>query len=192
MVESLDRNFGLLIAFGLPGFLLLAGLPPNLTSMLSNFTASNGQPSFGGFLYLLPACLGCGLVLSAVRWILVDSLLHLSGVNRPSLDFRAIEANSEAYNLIVEHNYRYYQFYSNSLVAVLLLVAIRLRQQTDACPSFEESIWTAMFCIVLVAASRDCLKRFYHRARLILGELPNPPTSSSKVNKAFRHRKSKN
>ena len=175
-MDSLVKNFGLIIAFGLPGFLVLIGLPPQATSPLANLLNQPGQPSLGGFLYLLPASIGCGLILSAIRWILIDTLLHWSGVRKPNLNFHSIPSKLEAFNLFVEHNYRFYQFYSNCLIAILVLLAVHWR--INSRPSAEVLGLLGLLCVVLVAASRDCLARFYLRARITLGELHETQTST--------------
>jgi hypothetical protein len=167
-VDSLVKNFGPIIAFGLPGFLVLIGLPPQVTSSMANLLNQPGQPSLEGFLYLLPASIGCGLIISAIRWVLIDTFLHWTGVRKPKLNFHSIPSKLEAFNLFFEHNYRFYQFYSNSLIAILILLAAHWR--IDGRPSSECLGLIGLLCVVLVAASRDCLSRFYMRARVTLGE----------------------
>jgi hypothetical protein len=171
-MDSLVKNFGLVIAFGLPGFLVLVGLPSQVTNTMANLLKQPGQPSLEGFLYLLPTSIGCGLILSAIRWMLIDTLLHWTGVRKPNLNFHSIPSRLEAFNLFVEHNYRFYQFYSNSLVAILILLAVHWR--IDGRPSTECLCLLGSLCVVLSAASRDCLSRFYLRARITLGELNQP------------------
>ena len=183
-MDSLVKNFGLIIAFGLPGFLVLVGLPPQVTSSMASLLKQPGQPSLEGFLFLLPASIGCGLILSAIRWMLVDSLLHWTGVQKPNLNYHSIPSKLEAFNLFVEHNYRFYQFYSNCLVAILLLLAVHWR--IDGRPSTECLILLGSLCMVLAAASRDCLSRFYLRARITLGELHHPQQVIGKGNSKQR------
>ncbi len=185
-LDQLDKNFGLLIAFGLPGFLVFTGLPTQLMTPLVSFMVQNDQPSIGGFLFSLPASIGCGIILSAIRWMLVDSAIHWTGVRKPNLNFRSMDTKLQAFSLLVEHNYRFYQFYSNSLVAIFVLVGIHFRM--DGCPSRETLFWLGLLCIVLAAASRDCLARFYQRASLVLGELNEPVTTNAAKNNAKRKR----
>ncbi len=118
MLESLDRNFGLLIAFVLPGFLFLVGLveladqfsidlPPQLV----------GSQQLGDFLYFLLASTAAGVGLSGLRWVIVDRLLHATGLEPPALNFQKLEAKHASFMLVVENNYRFYLFYANCLVA---------------------------------------------------------------------------
>lgn len=153
---------------------------------LVSFMVQNDQPSIGGFLFSLPVSIGCGIILSAIRWMLVDSAIHLTGVRKPNLNFRSMDIKLQAFSLLVEHNYRFYQFYANSLVAILVLVGIRLRM--DGCPTHETLFWLGLLCTVLAAASRDCLARFYQRASLVLGELNEPVTTNAAKKNAKRKR----
>ena len=169
-MDSVDKNFGLLIAFGLPGFLLMAGLPEPLSTSIASVLALECEHSVGSFLYLVPLSIGFGIGLSAIRWILVDSILHLTGLKKPMLNFAELDSKLSSYNLLVEHNYRFYQFYANTLVAILIMAGVRLR--TNQLPSTEALFWTGSLSLVLAIASRDCLQRFYERCRILLGEVP--------------------
>lgn len=165
-MDSIDKNFGILIAFGLPGFLFLAGLPLEARPFTDQLCSPSSPPTLGGFLYALPVSLGCGIMLSGIRWITVDWLMHLSGLEQPRLNFAKLAPQLPAYTVLVEHHYRYYQFYSNTLVAVigLLLAHIRLRE----IPSLELLVWIVTLCIILFFAARDCLRRYYSRLTQIL------------------------
>lgn len=153
---------------------------------LASFMVQNDRPSIGSFLYTLPASIGCGIILSAIRWMLVDSAIHWTGVRKPNLNFRSMDTKLQAFSLLVEHNYRFYQFYSNSLVAILLLIGMRFR--TDGRPTLETLFWLGLLCVVLAAASRDCLARYYQRARLVLGELNEPADTYVSKNYAKKKR----
>ena len=175
-MEAVDKNFGLLIAFGLPGFMLLAGLPDTFSTSIASVLAFETEHSVGSFLYIISLSMGFGMGLSAIRWLLIDTILHATGLRRPSLNFAQLDAKLSSYGLLVEHNYRFYQFYSNVLVAILIMMGLRLR--THQLPSPEALMWIGILVLVLAAASRDCLKRFYDRSQLLLGELPTGPAAN--------------
>ena len=65
MTDVSGRNFGLLIAYVLPGFVSLCGmaeLSPNMKSWLVTGSMTNGvAPTVGGFLYLTLASVAAGL-----------------------------------------------------------------------------------------------------------------------------------
>ena len=168
MPESLDRSFGLTIAFVLPGFLCLSGLShysPTIQSWLSS--QPSRDPSVGGFLYVILGSLALGLTISAVRWAVIDTLHHATGLIRPDFNFRNLTEHLPAFQLAVEHNYRYFQFYANMAVAVFIFAV---------CDQYARGLWPWYlwlgFCGlegILLAASRDCLGRFYSRVALVLG-----------------------
>ncbi len=106
MTESLDRHFGLIIAFLLPGFTALCGLSVFSSTLASWLTAEpTRNPSLGGLLYVLLGSLAAGLVVSVIRWAVIDSWHHATGISRPQLDFSRLTENLPAYLLAVEHNF---------------------------------------------------------------------------------------
>jgi len=118
------RNFGLVIAYVIPGFIVLWGLShvsePVRAWMVGAGTAG---PSVGGALYVALASLGCGMTASLFRWLLVDTLHHRTGVTRPVLDETKLPERLAAFDYLVENHYRYYQFYGNSAVALSATLA---------------------------------------------------------------------
>jgi hypothetical protein len=60
MKEVTDKNFGVIIAFWLPGVILLLGLTysyPELSAWLTKASGSEAA-TIGGFLYVTLACIG--------------------------------------------------------------------------------------------------------------------------------------
>src|SRR5262245_51021936 len=111
MTDSLHRSFGLIIAFLLPGFLFVLGiaaLSPTVAIWLSH--EPSPEPTFGGFFYVFLCSLTAGLIASAMRWLIIDALMQRLGVKAPRLNFSRLQANLQAYELAVDHNYRHYQF----------------------------------------------------------------------------------
>jgi hypothetical protein len=83
-----SENFGLLIAYVLPGFVLLWSLAPVLDHHRGWLGQANGdQPTVGGFLYVTLASVGLGQFVSTLRWLLMDSLHHATGIRQPHFDF---------------------------------------------------------------------------------------------------------
>src|SRR5688572_7097844 len=120
MDEFSHRNFGLTIAYILPGFVALWGasyFSDTLAGWLA--TASPTAPSIGSFLYGLLGSLTAGLVVSAIRWAAIDTVHSWTGVRRPDLDYSMLQTNLQAFDNAVEYHYRYYQFYANMAVALL-------------------------------------------------------------------------
>lgn len=112
MRDVTGQNFGLLIAYVLPGLTALWGV--------SFFSATvrgwlNGpgseQPTVGGFLYVTIASIAAGLTVSTVRWMTVDQLHEATGLRRPPFDYTRLQANLEGFDLLVRHHYDYYKFH---------------------------------------------------------------------------------
>jgi hypothetical protein len=168
VLEPLARNFGLLIAYIIPGFIALLGL--SLVSepiRLWLLGAGASGPSIGGVVYLMLACVAAGMTASAVRWALVDAIHHRCGLVRPVWDDARLMERLDAYLTLIEIHYRYYQFYSNSLVALLFSFGIKCRRDGIACGWLEGGV--LFVSVVFYAASRDALSRYYHRSALLLG-----------------------
>jgi hypothetical protein len=129
--------------------------------------APTSEPTVGAFLYVAIGSLGAGMVVAAFRWAFVDTLMHVSGLRRPQLDFAQLQANLEAFQLAVEHNYRYYQFYAGTVLAALFYAAAEQWNGTRW-PLCKVAAGAA-FAAVLLLAARDSLKRYYERTQQILG-----------------------
>lgn len=173
--DIIDRNFGVVIAFWLPGFLLLWGLTysfPGLGALLPNSIGAEA-PTIGGFLYVTLASLAVGLVISAVRWMVIDWLLHhVFGPRESILDFGKLR-NTEAYAVFqgaVENHYRYYQYYSNTLISVLAALITYLFIKGPCTISWPIWVGLAVTCLALFLASRDCLNKYYKRIEQISKE----------------------
>jgi hypothetical protein len=110
-----------------------------------------------------------GMIISAVRWAFVDTLLARLGVRPPHWDFRRFAERILAYEFLIAHHYRYYQFYANMLVT--LAFAYGCRFLTIASWTRQES-WLAVGLVVteaiLLAGSRDSLQKYYARSGALL------------------------
>jgi len=182
VMDNIHRNFGLVIAFLLPGLVALWGISsfsPTLTNWLA--ATPGREPTVGSFLYVALASLAIGLIVSAVRWSVVDTLHHATGIKYPDFDFSRLQANLDAFVLSVEWYYRYYQFYANMFVAVLCVAACRLTSGENA--SFGNWAGVVLLDSILFAASRDSLARYYSRVSPLLGTKketsPAKPQSTS-------------
>ncbi len=78
------------------------------------------DPTVGSFLYVALDSLGAGLICSAFRWALVDTLHQRTGLPATELDYSKLRTNIDAFQMAVELNYRYYQFHASMALAVLL------------------------------------------------------------------------
>lgn len=170
------RNFGLVIAYVIPGFIALWGLSwcSEAVRVWLQGTGTAG-PSFGGALFVIVASIGCGLVLNAVRWATVDQVHHLTGLPHPHWDDSGLQKNLEAFDYLVENHFRYYQFYGASLVAcVVAYAAWRVGGGVDTTGGAEFGV--SLLVGVFLVSSRDALRKYYSGTSLLLGTLPEEPS----------------
>jgi hypothetical protein len=172
-----------MVAFVIPGFVALWGASQvSMPIRVWMFGADLAGPNVGSVLYVTLASLGAGMAAGAVRWALIDTLHHLTGVQRPKLDFRKLEERLAAFYAVVDNHYRFYQFYANTLVASAFAYFVyrfgpqgpgRLGAWPDA----------AFLLVVLVfgAASRDALRRYYVRAEELLGSVERVVTHDKRI-----------
>lgn len=168
MSEISMSNFGLVVAYLLPGFTMLWGLndiEPTLQPWL--VCQSESGPTVGGFMFVTMASIGLGVILSTVRWLLIDSLHHHSGLPKPHWDFAVLPGRLREFEVLNEQHYRYYQFYGNmvvSLVAILILLTWE--------SGFERSgmqLLLVFVTAVLFIGSRDALRQYYRRVSALMG-----------------------
>ncbi|MGE0536201.1 MAG: hypothetical protein AB7O68_14570 [Pirellulales bacterium] len=165
MKEISSSNFGLVIAYLVPGATLLWGLA-GYSPTLQNWLAATGNtPSIGGFLYVTLAALTAGLVVSTLRWAVVDTVHHATGIPRPPWNFAVLPKSVDAFGMLVEAHYRYYQFYANMCVALpIAYLAKRIEQPSVVSYSPVMDGGVLVLEIVLFAGSRDSLRKYYERA----------------------------
>ena len=158
-MESLtNKNFGLVIAYLLPGFVLLGGISTH-SGLIRDWMLGTGvesQATLGGFLYSTLTALLLGLICSTIRWLVFDSIHHATGIGRPNWNFKALQQNLGAYSLLEDNHYRYYQFYGNCIVA--WIAAFLLWRFSDI---GSASLWLDVGALILAAVlyvgSRACL-----------------------------------
>lgn len=171
MKEISSSNFGLLIAFILPGFMVLCGVSYfSETVQVWLNASSDSAPTVGGFMYVTLASVGAGMTVSTVRWILVDTIHSWTGLRQPQWDFARLQENVAAYNVLNEIHYKYYQFHGNSQVAlVFVYVARRIHLGFFELPLAWSDAGFLLLSIILFAGSRDTLRKYYMRVNDILG-----------------------
>lgn len=122
-------TLGTIIAFIAPGFIGLVAASYHLPIAHAWITlATDKDQTVGVFFFVLLASLTIGVILGGVRRIAIDPLFRkgfrrIPAIPRPEYDFAklAVSGKLEAFEAIVENYYKYYQFYSNMFVAVIVL-----------------------------------------------------------------------
>lgn len=186
-------SFGLLIAYLLPGFVTLWALRPFVPEIGTWLGATPATaPTIDGFLYATLASTAVGLVVSAVRWGVIDSVYHRTGIPAPDWNFRSLPGNLAAFESHVQDHYRYYQFYANMLVALLLAYGTTLATESRwPGQSGWRDVAIVTVLALLVLGSRDTLRKYYRRTEVLLEpaagtrtqrhrRTTKPPTRSSR------------
>src|SRR6516164_6177772 len=94
--EASQSNFGLLIAYVIPGFTALRGLP--LVPALVPGLVDNGSDiTLAGFLYGTVEAITAGLTVSAVRWLVIDTIHHRTGMRPPQWNFAELGKSVAAF-----------------------------------------------------------------------------------------------
>ena len=179
MNELSYKNFGLLIAYVLPGFVALWGISqfsPTVESWIA--TSGQGAPTIAGFLYVTLASLATGLTVSAVRWVIIDRLHHATGLKPPRWEFANLDDRLQGFLALVENHYRYYQFYANSVVAGGMAYATYSSlNNANLCQPSWPTLGFILLELVFLAGSRDALRKYYSRVERLL-ETPEAPERS--------------
>src|SRR5258706_2232237 len=147
-MDILNRQFGLVIAYLLPGFVVLAGLAP-LVPVVAGWLQADQTASFGAPLYALLAATAAGMVVSCFRWLIVDQIHSFTGLGGPAFNARALEDRPAAFTLLIQSHYRYYQFYSNTLVAVAGTYSMHRWLGTSPHLRFNTDLGVLVLCAVL-------------------------------------------
>lgn len=173
MGELSQRNFGRLIAYLVPGYIALWGvgaLVPGIEPWLLGSVEAG--PTIGGFLYLTVGCVAAGMFASAVRWAVVDTVHHATGLERPAWNDALLHERLRAYEWLIENHYRHYQFYGNTLFAVAFTYVCWRVSLPDASAGVGWLDGAVLaLSIVLAAGSRTTLARYYRRTESVLGTI---------------------
>jgi hypothetical protein len=171
-MKASSNQFGLLVAYLLPGFIGLAGVAP-LTPLVALWLqpVSQGEAGFGPPIYTVLAATAVGMILNCFRWLLIDHIHHATGITPPVWDDSRLNERLTAFNYLVENHYRYYQFVGNTLVAVLLAYSINRWIGTSALWGMSTDIGILILCAALFAGSRDALSKYYTRTSRLIGQV---------------------
>lgn len=164
--ETTLNDFGLLIAYVLPGYAVLWSLSQLGVPMQSRLVIGGWAPTLAGFLYSTLAAVAAGLTVSAVRWLIVDTLHHRTGVPPPAWDFDQLGERAGAFEVLIDIHYKYYQFYANMLVSLVWVYGV-WRWTHPAVPSLVDAAF-ALLALVYFLGSRDALRKYYLRGGQLL------------------------
>lgn len=150
-IKPTGITLGTVIAFVAPGFIALRAAAYHVPTAKDWIDAAIAkEQGLGVFFFVMLASLSLGIVVSGVRSLLLDALFHggafgLQAIPRGRLRFSHLsdEHRRAVFEGIVENYYKYYQFYSNTFIALLLLIVAH-----ETAPA--AAIWSAPLYIIFV------------------------------------------
>ena len=130
------------------------------------------MPTVGGFLHSTLASLSTGLIISVIRWAIVDTIHHHTCIVKPDFNFSKLHNRLDAYEAAIENHYRFYQYYGNMFIAIFIAyLCHQLSLETWPWHSKSQLIQLLVFIFIeslLFLGSRDALKKTYKRTIQIL------------------------
>lgn len=167
MLSSHEKNFGILISIVLPGFIGLLGFADQseLIQIWIGQAGVEAPPTVGGFLLLTVASVFVGMVFSLMRWAVIDPIQHRTGICKPDWQLANLKDREQAFEILRSIHYQWFQFYSNSIVAILFFL---IGRTTSVGFSFAEWFLGIVVAIVFFAGSRDTLRKYYERVDSLL------------------------
>jgi hypothetical protein len=161
------NDFGLLIAYVLPGFAALWGVSfiyPEVGVWLAVPEAQ--APTIAGFLYATVASIAAGMTVSTVRWLLIDTLHHVMGVKQPNWDFGELGSRANAFEVLLDIHYKYYQFHANMLVSLVWVYGTWRSTHAGHLGLIDAGAF--LLAVIFFLGSRDNLQKYYHRSGQLL------------------------
>ncbi len=169
MKDVTSNNFGVLIAYLVPGATALWGLSSFSPPVRAWFASTTQDaPTISGFLYLTLASLAVGMTVTAIRWACVDLVHAATGLTAPDLDFSRLPGKVDAYNLLIEIHYRHYQFYANMSVATAITWICHRISTSLACSITWIDPAFVLTETIFFLTSRDTLRKYHQRTQQLL------------------------
>jgi hypothetical protein len=181
-------QFGLLVGYLLPGFLGLLGLAP-ISPVVAGWIqgVKVGDAGVGPPIYAVLCATMIGMIVGCFRWLIVDHVHEWTGIKRPTWDFNVLEKRLKAFNYIVEGRYRYYQFYSGTLIALVWTYSVYRLMQTSPLLGIGTDLGVLILCAVLFAGSRDALRRYYAEVGQLVGPVAEKGRKGDDVTNGYHH-----
>lgn len=182
------RQFGLVIAYLLPGFIALAGVAPWVPAVAEWLQPVGlGDGGLGPPVYAVLAAVAAGMIVGCVRWLIVDHLMAWTGVVPAVTTYDGLEHRLSALDYLVEGHYRFYQNYANTLVATLWAYLVNRLMRTSAILGWGTDLGVALLSLVLFAGARDSLSKFRTRAARVLGRVAEKGSTGEAMTNGIDH-----
>lgn len=180
-----SRQFGLLIAYVLPGFIALVGLAPVFPSVaqwLRPVSAGELDLGLGPPLYAILAATALGLLLDSARWISIDRIHHWMGVKRPAWEDSQLDRVLGAFDYLVQNHYRFYAFNANTLLAATIAYVVNRFAGTLPFLGLSTDVGMVLLVAVLFLASRSALTNYFARTARLVGRTATPSEATDMYN----------
>ena len=109
------------------------------------------------------------MIVNTVRWLVLDTFHHWTGLCQGDWDFSQLQCNVAAYDVLGENHYRFYQFHGGMAIAVPFWYAARwIGSGFWAAPLGWGVFGIVALELLLLAGSRDNLRKYYDRMSMLL------------------------
>src|SRR3954454_19518632 len=100
-MNDTNKQFGLMVAYLLPGFIGLAGLAPFFPAVAAWLQPLDAaQAGVGPPVYAVLAATTIGMIVSCFRWLTVDQIHRLTGLTPPVWDDSRLEQRLAAFDYL--------------------------------------------------------------------------------------------
>ena len=175
--DQLGKSFGLVIGFLVPGLIGLYAMSLHIPAFQSWFTAATvAQTTVGGFLLLIISSAGMGVFLSGVRWYVLENVIKKGTSTSHDIAQRRTTQTELVYQNMRRQHYDFYLFYSNTLVALVVLWASWLPRQLSTAWPFSmitarlvvNAVLMVVVGLVLYASAKDAYRRYQEKRAAVL------------------------
>ena len=167
-MEKLGIEFRLIIAYLIPGIVLLYATTFYSSATKTLLFGQNGIPESAAVVPIILLAIGAGIAANAITWAIVRPIIEFTSTKRPELNYANLTASDmQAFQVINDENYRYYQSYSNLFTSGITLIASYALSSTSL--NITLIIVSLILLLILFLASRDSLKRAYNGMESLVG-----------------------
>jgi hypothetical protein len=152
-----------LIAFVLPGFASLFSIryfSNYINQLIIQITSS--EPKINHVIILLIVSLICGLIISAIRNLILDKIQFWTGVKEQTTDYSKLksEGTQKLFDAAVNNIYRFCQFYGNIFITIFahLLIYIFNHWKHNDLKSYTVTGIIIIIEVILFINHRSLLK----------------------------------